>query len=373
MRRTVVGALALLGACSFEHGALQGDSFSGDANAGDGPTAPWAPGFLYRKPVTITPPTLTAALDNFPVGILADADAQLADSARNDGQDIIFVAADGTTRIDHELVTFDGATGALEAWVRMPQLPNGPSTIFMYYGAAAQPPTAITTWPTSFAGVWHLDQGVAAADSTPHGHGAFASMPITTPEVVDGIAGRARNFDGVDDSLSVADPPDGSLDFGMNSFSFSLWVDATASTGEFDAAMSKGGATTGEPGYCVLLGTANWNVKAHDGSNYRDPVAGTETLHSWVYIAGVVDRTAQQIRAYRDGVFTDSAPLSGVATLNNNNALTFGLTGVLMPYDGALDEVRISAGVLSADWIAAEYANLKSPTFAVLGGQQTKP
>ena len=32
MRRTVVGAIALLGACSFEHGALQGDNFTGDAN-----------------------------------------------------------------------------------------------------------------------------------------------------------------------------------------------------------------------------------------------------------------------------------------------------------------------------------------------------
>jgi hypothetical protein len=373
MRRTVVGALALLGACSFEHGALQGDDGAEDANVDAGPTAPWAPGFLYRKPITITPPTLTAPLTNFPVGILAGTDPQLADSARNDGQDIIFTGADGTMRIDHELVTFDSTTGAFEAWVRMPQLPNGASTIFMYYGAAAQPPTAITTWPTTFAGVWHLDQGVAAADSTPHGHAAFAAAPLSTPAVVDGVAGHARNFDGVDDSMSIADPADGSLDFGMSSFSFSLWVDATASIGEFDAAMSKGGATTGEPGYCVLLGTSNWNVKAHDGSNYRDPVAGTETLHSWVYIAGVVDRTAQQIRAYRDGVFTDMAPLSGVGTLNNNNALTFGLTGVLMPYDGVLDEVRISAGTLSADWIAAEYANLKSPVFAVRGTQQARP
>src|SRR5690349_6765394 len=128
MRRTVVGAIALaVGACGFEHGALQGDDVAGDADADSGPSAPWLTGFLYRKSIAITPPTLTAALTNFPVGILADADAQLADNARDDGHDIVFTSADGTMRLDHELVTFDGATGALEAWVRLPQLPNGTS------------------------------------------------------------------------------------------------------------------------------------------------------------------------------------------------------------------------------------------------------
>ncbi len=373
MRRTVVSAFALLGACSFEHGALQGDN-SGDGGSGDGiaPNAPWLTGFAYRKPIAITPPALTTPLAEFPVGIFETADPQLASSARDDGKDIVFTAADGTTRIDDELVTFDGTDGRLEAWVKLSQL-SGATAMFMYYGAESQPSTATTTWPSQFMGVWHLDQGVAAADSTPHGHAAFSSTQLKTPASVAGIAGRARSFDGIDDSMSVADPSDGSLDFGMGSFSFSLWVNVTSSNDQFDAALSKGGASNGEPGYCVLLGTANWNVKVHDGSSYRDPVAGTETLGSWVYIAGTVDRTAQQMSAYRNGVRTDMAPLTGVGSANNGDPLTFGPTGVLMPFHGVLDEVRISTGVLSPDWIAAEYANLTSTSFAAIGAQQAQP
>ncbi|HUS28187.1 MAG TPA: LamG domain-containing protein [Kofleriaceae bacterium] len=372
--RRVAGSLCLVvSACNFEHGELGGAGLPMDSGGDvDAPDAPWRPGFLYRKPIAITPPSLTAALTSFPVAILTTADAQLGDNARTDGRDITFTAADGTTLLDHELVTFDGASGALEAWVRIPTLPNGTTTIFMYYGAGMQPLTAIATWPSQFKGIWHLDAGIGAADSTPNGHGAFSSAPLTTPTVVDGIAGHARAFDGIDDSMTVTNPADGSLDFGTTSFSFSLWVNVAVSKGAFDAPIYKGGASVGDPGYCVLLGTADWNMKTHDGTSYRDPAVGAEALGAWVYLAGVMDRDAQQMLAYRDGVFTDMMSTTGFGSITNNKALVFGPTGTLN-FQGTLDEVRISAGALSPEWIATEYANLETPGFVALGSQQMKP
>jgi hypothetical protein len=369
MRRTVVGALALVvGACNFEHGSLQGDS--GDAGIdATFANAPWPANSRYRKPITITPPALGATLTDVPIGIFAQADAQLAANARADGRDLIFTSDNGTTRLDHELVTFDA--GTLEAWVRIPQL-TGPSLIYLYYGDGAQVSTATTTWPSSFAGVWHLDTGVAGSDSTVNGHAAFSTASVTTPAIVDGIAGRARSFDGLDDSMSVADPADDSLDFGTTSFSFSVWINVATSNNTHDAPLYKGGASTGDPGYCVLLGTGDWNMKIHDGTNYRDPIAGTETIEEWVYLAGVVDRGASEVRAYRNSVLMTTHPIVGFGSVSNAQPLTFGPTGI-MPFHGVLDEVRIVRGVLSPDRIATEYANLTSPSFAAFGAQQVHP
>jgi hypothetical protein len=373
MRRTSVSALALLfGACSFEHGTLQGDNLSSDGGGDSGvANAPWLAGFLYRKPVKLTPPALTASLTHFPVGILTASDAQLADSARDDGLDIVFTSADGTTRLEHELVTFDGATGAMETWVHLPELAAGPSTIYMYYGAASQTPSAPSAvWSSLIAGVWHMGQG--GADSTWHAHTAVALAPESTPLLVSGIAGGARSFDGVNDSLSVADPVDDSLDFDMSSFSFSLWVNVTSSNSAFDVPFYKGGASTGDPGYCILLGSANWNLKTHDGTMYRDPTAGTEALGTWVYLVGVVDRAASQMIAYRDGVAITTMPLGIYGSLSSTQALAFGAAATTA-YHGLIDEVRITSGIRSADWVLAEYANLKSPGFVTLGAEQARP
>lgn len=363
MRRA--SALLVIGACSFEHGALQGAPFSDD---GQLPT-PWLSGFRDRKPIHITPPPLTVSLSLFPLGVRTATDPDLTAHARTDGRDVTFTAADGTTRLDHELVAFDATTGALEAWVRMPEL-AGATTILMYYGGDAQTPVT-TTWSAPYAGVWHLDEGAGAVDSTPHDHSAVASAATTTPASVDGISGHARSFDGIDDSLTIAHPADGSLDFGTSSFSFSLWVNPTTSNNTFDSPLYKGGASTGDPGYCVLLGIGDWHVKVHDGTKYVDPHAGTETLSEWVYLVAVVDRAAQQMSAFRNGVLLTTQSLAGFGSVTNTKALVFGPTA-MMPFHGLLDEVHLIAGVLSPEWVATEYANLTSPTFAVFGAQQTR-
>jgi hypothetical protein len=61
----------------------------------------------------------------------------VAASAQAGGDDLVFVAADGTTRLDHELEAWDPGSGAVTAWVRLPTL--NPSTgtgteLFVYLG-----------------------------------------------------------------------------------------------------------------------------------------------------------------------------------------------------------------------------------------------
>jgi hypothetical protein len=121
-----------------------------------------------------------------------------------------------------------------------------------------------------------------------------------------------------------------------------------------------------------LLGSGNWQVKVHDGTTYRDPVVGTEVLNRWALVTGVVDRDAQHFLGYRDGAFATMEPIAALGGVSSAKPLIIGVTD-LMPYRGSIDEVRISAGTLSADWIKAEYANLATSSFAVIGAEQMAP
>ena len=151
-----------------------------------------------------------------------------------------------------------------------------------------------------------------------------------TPNLVDGVAGNARDFDGTDDTLVIADPGDGSLDFGTTtSFSFSLWAKVAMSTGMFDAPLAKGGSTTADPGYCVLLGSGNWQVKVHDGTTYRDPVVGTEVVNQWALVTGVVDRGAQQFLGYRDGAYATTEPITAFGSVSSAKPLIIGVTDLI--------------------------------------------
>ncbi|NVB82094.1 MAG: hypothetical protein HOV81_27175 [Kofleriaceae bacterium] len=355
-------------ACSFDHGATQTDSTTSDAQTGDVPNGPWLAGYMRRKPITITAP-ISSTLTDFPVAIIEAADTQLGQAARGDGHDLVFTAADGTTILDHELVRYGGASGAVEAWVRIPSLAPAPTTIYLYYAGPERAPAGAATWPSKFAGVWHL--GAATTDSTSHDHPALGPTPGKTPSLVDGIAGSARDYDGNDDTLVIADPADGSLDFGTGSFSISLWAKVPQSQGMFDAPIAKGGSTSGDPGYCMLFGSGPWHIKIHDGSTYRDPVIGLETLGEWVHVAAVLDRSAQQFLAYRDGAFATVEPTIGVGSLSSAQPLILGVVDQA-PFRGSLDEVRISTGTLSADWIKAEHANLATSTFVSIGDEQQR-
>ena len=365
----VVAVAAVTCACSFDHGAAQTDSGTNDGSDGNVADAPWLAGYMRRKPITISAP-INSTLIDFPVGIIEPSDAELAMSARDDGHDLVFTADDGTTILDHELVRFNGTGGGIEAWVRIPSLTSAPTTLYLYYRGPEHPAAGASTWPPSFAGVWHL--GVETTDSTTHHHGAVGENPGKTPNLVDGIAGNARDFDGNDDSLTVADPADGSLDFNAASFSVSLWVKVPQSSGMFDAPLSKGGTTTGDPGYCMLFGSGNWQIKIHDGGTYRDPIVGTEILNEWAHVAAVLDRNAAQFIGYRDGAFASMEPTIGVASISSAKPLIFGVTE-LMPFRGTIDEVRISTGTLTPDWIKAEHANLATTTFVTLGAEQKAP
>ena len=123
----------------------------------------------------------------------------LAANAQADGSDIRFTAADGSTPLDHEIERFDSGSGALDAWVRLPNLASSSATtVYLYYGAPDAPDQSDvrSTWPTDAEAVWHLstDPGGSAPridDATTQNHDGLSRGSMTGADLVPGIVADA--------------------------------------------------------------------------------------------------------------------------------------------------------------------------------------
>ena len=90
----------------------------------------------FRKPLAVDAGLVAADVADFALLVqLVDADLQT--SATASGADLVFTDADGTTRLDHVIETWDSATGTITAWVSVPLLSSTTDTrLFLYYGNA---------------------------------------------------------------------------------------------------------------------------------------------------------------------------------------------------------------------------------------------
>jgi hypothetical protein len=387
----VVALAAVLPACGFSPGSLGNGSDGGldsqvddpDALPDTPPPGPWLAGFGFRKQITITPPARGGSLADFPVALLRTSDADISTHARSDGRDLVVTSADALTPLDSELASFEPGTGALEIWARIPTLSlAGSTTLYLYYGGPATQTSPGTVWSANagFASVWHLstEAGTGAADSAPLANHLSVQGGDTSPAASAGIAGPGRSPMVATDRLLHTD--NNTLDFASSSFSFSVWVRETAPVGLYDAPFYNGGTNNCCPGYGLLLGTGTWGVKIHDGgatnaygTDFMTAGFGDQTALTgrWVHLVSVIDRMANQLRAYADGVLTDTQAMPNVGPLTSNVNLAIGRGSGGAWFNGLIDEARVYSVPLTAPWIATEHANLIDANFVAVGAQQT--
>ncbi len=107
-----------------------GLSSSVDITWTDPPSDPWWNSFWnFRKNITIHASQVTGTQTNFPVLINITGDTDLATDAQNNGDDIVFTNVSGNEKLDHEIEYFNGTTGDLIAWVRIPTLSGSTDTV----------------------------------------------------------------------------------------------------------------------------------------------------------------------------------------------------------------------------------------------------
>ena len=113
----------------------------------------------YRKTITIDPSKVSSDQTNFPV-VIDLTDSDLIGKTQPDGGDILFTDANNI-KLNHEIESYDPATGHLIAWVNVPYVSSTTYTVlYMYYGNPTctnqENPPAV--WNTSHKLVLHLSE-----------------------------------------------------------------------------------------------------------------------------------------------------------------------------------------------------------------------
>ncbi len=349
------------------------------ASAGD-PTAWYHLGWDNRKKITLQGTKIATTSTAFPV--LIDT---VITAAQSDGDDILFTDDNGTTKLPHEIESYNSTTGRLIAWVKTSVASSTNKAIYMYYGNAATSSEQLVTqvWDSNYIQVQHLEETAACAttftDSSTNGtNGSCSSSPTATSS---GKINGARSFNGSSDYITFTDLA------AMNNteFSGSAWVYHKTITSP-DWIFSKGtAALTGisfvrddvatqsarPDTYKIVIGdNAGGNIRIEGASN-------TSPLATWTHVAFTFKSgTSNGLRLYINAIEDANSPTSTVAVANTNWTSGFKIGASQVPneyFDGVIDEIRVSNVVRSAGWILTEYNNQSSTsTFYTVGSEQSR-
>jgi hypothetical protein len=346
----------------------------------------------YRKRILIDGDQVSGSSthSNFPVliSVTANTDNDLKHTGsgghvgKTDGTDIFFTNDEGS-KVDHEIESYDPATGELNIWVEVPELAvTNDTTLYMYYGyaSATDQQNVSGTWDEggagNFAGVWHLPEDAAGTtatdlyeDSTVNANHGDDGIDATGK---DGQIGLGQEFN--DDYIAIPDPggswefADGGLDAGTSDFTVSAWFywDSTM-TAVNPSIIYKGGGGAADTGYWFHYNQTNDRIdlRVADGTDRftaaSNPSLGI-TSNNWHHLTAVFDRETGLDTAYfylnGSPAGSENSTLVADTTVSGTANVAFGSNVFI----GNLDELRISSVARSADWIATEFANQDSPS-----------
>ena len=189
---------------------------------------PPPPGWSYRTKVIIDHTKVLGNFNNYPV-LLSITDTDLKTYAQSTGFDIVFTDADGVTKLNHEIESYDSSTGKLIVWVNVPSLsPWFDTELYMYFGNAAAPDQQdpAGTWNTSYLLVSHMKDdpdNSHVADSTANnldGTKSAAEKPVQSL----GEISYTQRFDGSTAAVTLQQK----IGISTTLFTFDFWAKSTA-------------------------------------------------------------------------------------------------------------------------------------------------
>lgn len=348
----------------------------------------------YRKKITISAAEVpNTDQTDFPVLIrTTDSSWRVVASGGHagqaDGGDFLFTAADGSTKLTHEIESYTSSTGALVAWVKVPSLSATTNTeLYLYYGNASvanQFDTTGQVWTNGFEAVYHLNESPSNGVA---GHvDASAKQPNAIPRNFASDANGSTNAVGV---IAGADHLGGDndwIDLGAGSpvaksrgnITLSGWVkpDTLRTNIIMAYSIDNGGSTTNLSRASIEMqndGDVQVGGRSNDGESIKTRTTTnqpTATTGQWYYVAGVLNYATNNINIYVNGTLNAASGAPGFAdTLTdttNSTAAAIGSEddGGSSFSDMFVDEMRAASVSRSADWLRTEYNNQRpSSTF----------
>ncbi|MFA6190248.1 MAG: DUF2341 domain-containing protein [Candidatus Staskawiczbacteria bacterium] len=324
--------------------------------------------WIYRKKITIDH-TKVQNTDQayFPVLISATM-VTLKDSANGghvgqaDGGDIVFTTTGGV-KLDHEVEKYVPSTGELVAWVEVPSVFTSVDTdIYIYYGNAlvADQWNVGGTWDdggsNNFKGVWHLKDITTStiSDSTSYLNNANKRGANDPIEAV-GQINTGQNFNYL--SYALVTGANAGLKLTGSDGTFSAWVKPITKV-NYDGIIGNNFAS----GWWFTLNAGKASFWSATGSYVYSGQTAVAT-DQWSHVLVTFDNATKLATFYLNGNPDGTAITHFTIGDGGNNYYigNDGRDGIGYPFDGVIDELRVSNIKRSADWIKTEYNNQSSP------------
>ena len=280
------------------------------------PTAtPTPPTTACQRPLTIDHTKVPSTQSNFTV-LVSLTDPALKTVANGghvvnaNGYDIGFYAdSGGTTKLKWEVEKYDGTTGNLIAWVKIPSVSSSTDTVFyLMYGDSSintdqsDPPN---TWDSNFKGVWHMADSAANTtirESTVTGANG-TNNATTSSKTATGEIGKALSYNGSTDGSFAAINLSAT-----NIATLSFWMKWTTNANDDDLAFEY------TPNYNSNAGgfIADWNSSGYGGGKFEAGMGkgnGTywndlftrPSAGAWHLVHLVFNRSGPTNKVYVDG------------------------------------------------------------------------
>jgi biopolymer transport protein ExbB len=314
------------------------------AVAAEAGAAWWNPAWTQRQTLTLDTTGNAAALTESPgtatvLVRLSDANFPFA-SAREDGSDLRFIAADGKTALSHQIESYDNLLNEAYVWVKIPDLkPSEKTTLHLYSGNPTPDtaPKAADAYDADTALVWHFaGRGAAPADSTANNNSATA--PATTAE--GSLVGNGLRLL----ATPVALPASPSLEWKANqALTLSTWI-KPAALQDNAILLSRG---EGASAFQILL---NQGVPVIRLGSQTSAAAAPVAAGAWSHLALVADGGKLQL-------FLNGAPYATLAGGLPALATPITLGAETSGFAGELDELTISNKARPESWIKLASVN----------------
>ena len=339
----------------------------------------------YRQEITLSATVTDSDLTDFPYLIrIVDAGNPVFTRAQGDGDDLLFTAADGSTKLDHEIEEYDPLGGELYVWVKVPLLSSAnATTLYLYYGngSAGSQENVPGVWSNGYEAVYHLHDDFD--DSIGGHHGTNVGSTDVPAQIAHGQAFFPSDGN---DEVRIGD-----WSVAGTGLTLSAWIKSDdAFAADDPRVLSKARGTAIEDHVFMLSlfdGTLGENRLRFRLKTGTDDGSGTATLFGsspngylpdgdlWYLAAATYDGSTMQL--LRDGLAAGSLSKTGSMRVNSwqiaigNNYGNIGSSGA---WDGKIDEVRISSVPRSTDWLRACFRNQGDPgTYQTLGSEKVEP
>jgi RHS repeat-associated protein len=328
--------------------------------------------YAYRRTITIDHTKVpNTDQSNFPM-LVSGTYSYLATSSNGgnvqsaSGYDVIFTSDSScTTKLNHEVETYNATTGAVNYWVKVPTVSHtSDTTIYMCYGNSSistDQSNRTAVWDSNFKGVWHLSDNAAdttVADSTAANNGT--NQANTSTKTGTGKDARALSYNGSSDYTDLGSNVG---NYGTaDSFTIEAWVNPALDS-QNEAIYANGFALAG---YHIRMTTGNRvrMIVFSDGLDYSGRDSSVLSA-GWHHVVGIWKGSGTP-DVYVDGALDNSATITG-GTLGSISTTAHALIGATPEssyrsyFNGGIDEMRSSKTARSADWIKTEYNNQNSP------------